>query len=134
MSEVEQERKGWRSWFAPTGQPPAWALVGYMVGGLALGGAFGAALPEIRGALFSFGVVILFSGIGLAPAYALVGGALTTIGSVLMAGAPTGAIGDWAGRRLIDTTVGCAIALLFTYLLWPRDDESEETAAVPAPT
>jgi len=362
MSEVEQERKGWRSWFAPTGQPPAWALVGYMVGGLALGGAFGAALPEIRGALlaalagvivaaagsggpsgisrrlafiaagselvlaviafatgnrpllaglamgavalltslmaaagplggvlgfllslgymliatmarvanlfdlvslrwaaahiavgclaglivvfvgtawrrrsepdevkaasaplpiapmwaalrtfdehardgvrraiplailmalfqneggrdafwtffaaylvllvpgkspksqaatrvgttlfgvlvlavvstivpekvlFSFGVVILFSGIGLAPAYALVGGALTTIGSVLMAGAPTGAIGDWAGRRLIDTIVGCAIALFFTYLLWPRDDESEETAAVPAPT
>jgi MFS family permease len=84
--------------------------------------------------LFSFGVVILFSGVGLSPAYTLVGGALTTIGSVLLAGAPTGAIGDWAGRRLLDTIVGCAIALVFTYLLWPRDRESEEGAAVPAIT
>jgi Fusaric acid resistance protein-like len=84
--------------------------------------------------LFSLGVVILFAGIGLAPAYAVVGGGLTTIGSVLLAGAPTGAIGDWAQRRLLDTIAGCAIALVFTYLLWPRDRESEETAAVPAPS
>jgi len=84
--------------------------------------------------LFSFGIVILFAGIGLGPAYTLVGGALTTIGSVLLAGAPTGAIGPWAGHRLFDTILGCAIALLFTYLLWPRDDESQESAPVPAPT
>lgn len=84
--------------------------------------------------LFSFGIIILFAGIGLSPAYTVVGGALTTIGSVLLAGAPTGAIGDWAGRRLLDTIAGCAIALVFTYLLWPRDRESEEAAAVPAPT
>lgn len=84
--------------------------------------------------LFSFGVVILFAGIGLSPAYTVVGGGLTTIGSVLLAGAPTGAIGDWAGRRLLDTIVGCAIALVFTYLLWPRDRESEEAAPAPAPT
>jgi hypothetical protein len=45
-----------------------------------------------------FGVVILFSGIGLSPAYPIVGGGLTTMGSVLLAGAPTGAVGDWAGR------------------------------------
>ena len=110
MSEVEQERAtGWRGWFAPTGQPPAWALVRYMVCGLVLGGA-------------------------LSPAYIVVGGALTTIGSVLLAGAPTGAIGDWAGRRLIDTIVGCGIALVFTYLLWPRDSESEESALAPAAT
>jgi hypothetical protein len=59
---------------------------------------------------------------------------LFSLGSVLLAGAPTGAIRDWAGRRVIDTIAGCAIALLFTYLLWPRDRESEEAAAVPAAT
>ena len=41
--------------------------------------------------LFSFGAVILFSAIGLSPAYPVIGGGFTIIGSVLMAGAPTGA-------------------------------------------
>jgi MFS family permease len=82
--------------------------------------------------LFSFGVVILFAGIGLSPAYQLLGGGLTTIGSVLLAGAPTGAVGNWAERRLVDTAVGCAVALIATYLLWPRDREVKEP--VPAPT
>lgn len=82
--------------------------------------------------LFSFGIVILFAGIGLSPAYQIIGGGLTTIGSVLLAGAPTGAVGDWAQRRLLDTILGCAIALVATYLLWPRDRETQEP--VPAPT
>jgi uncharacterized membrane protein YccC len=80
--------------------------------------------------LFSIGVVVLFSGIGLSPAYALLGGALTTVGSVLLAGAPTGAVGDWAGRRVLDTLLGCAIALLATHLFFPRDRETEETVPV----
>jgi uncharacterized membrane protein YccC len=67
---------------------------------------------------------------GLSPAYPIVGGGLTTIGSVLLAGAPTGAVGDWAGRRVLDTLLGCAIALLSTYLLWPRDRERDETVPV----
>ena len=45
---------------------------------------------------------------------------------------PTGDIAGWAGRRIVDVLVGCAIALVATYLFWPRDTESE--AAVPAPT
>ena len=81
--------------------------------------------------LFSLGVVILFSGIGLAPPYPLVGGGLTTVGSILMAGAPTGAVAHWAERRLLDTVVGCAIALVATYLLWPRDRTTEESVPVP---
>lgn len=81
-------------------------------------------------ALFSFGIVILFAGIGLGPAYPVFGGGLTTIGSVLLAGAPTGAIGNWAGRRVLDTAIGCAIALVATYLLWPRDEESDEPVPV----
>jgi uncharacterized membrane protein YccC len=82
--------------------------------------------------LFSLGVVILFGGIGLSPPYPIVGGGLTTIESVLLAGAPTGDIAGWAERRLLDTIVGCAIAVVATYLLWPRDRETEETVPVPA--
>jgi uncharacterized membrane protein YccC len=82
--------------------------------------------------LFWFGMVILLSGVGLSPPYPVTGGGLTTIGSILMAGAPAGAVGNWAERRLLDTLLGCAVALVATYLLWPRDSETEE--AVPAPT
>jgi uncharacterized membrane protein YccC len=82
--------------------------------------------------LFSFGVVILFAGIGYSPPYPLLGGGLTTIGSILMAGAPSGDIAGWAGRRVVDTLVGCAIALIATYLFWPRDHEAEARTAVPA--
>ncbi len=56
--------------------------------------------------LFSFGIVILFAGIGLSPPYPLVGGGLTTMGSVLLAGAPTGAVGNWAERRLSTRSLG----------------------------
>ena len=83
--------------------------------------------------LFSLGVIILFTGVGLSPPYPIVAGALTTIGSVLLAGAPTGDATSWAGHRLLDTIVGCAVALVATYLLWPRDRETE-AAPVPAPT
>lgn len=80
--------------------------------------------------LFSFGLVIPFGGVGLGPAYPIVGGGLTSIGSILMAGAPTGAVGNWAERRLLDTVVGCGIALVATYLLWPRDSDSEQSVPV----
>ena len=73
----------------------------------------------------------LFVGGAYSPPYPIVGGGLTTIGSILMAGAPTGDIAGWAGKRVIDTLVGCAIALIATYLLWPRDDETEAAEAVP---
>jgi MFS family permease len=80
--------------------------------------------------LFSLGIVILFSGVGLSPAYPVIGGGFTTIGSVLMAGAPTGAIGTWSTHRLLDTVVGCAIALVANYLFWPQDNEAQETVPV----
>ena len=81
--------------------------------------------------LFSFGALILFSGVGLSPAYPIIGGGFTTIGSVLMAGAPTGAIGTWSTHRLVDTVVGCAISLVANYLFWPRDKATEEPVPVP---
>jgi uncharacterized membrane protein YccC len=77
--------------------------------------------------LFSLGIAILFAGIGLSPPYPVVGGGLSSIGSILLAGAPAGDIAGWAGHRLIDTALGCAIALVATYLLWPRDRETTET-------
>jgi uncharacterized membrane protein YccC len=79
--------------------------------------------------LFSFGVVILLAGIGFSPPYPIVGGGLTAVGSILLAGAPSGEVSGWAGRRLLDTILGCALALLATYLLWPRDDEAEARSA-----
>jgi Fusaric acid resistance protein-like len=80
--------------------------------------------------LFSFGVVILFAGIGLSPPYPIIGGGFTSIGSILMAGAPTGAIGTWSTHRLLDTVVGCAIALAANYVLWSRDSQAQETVPV----
>jgi uncharacterized membrane protein YccC len=84
--------------------------------------------------LFSLGVVILFVGIGLSPPYPIVGGGLTSVGSILLAGAPTGDVTGWAGHRLLDTIVGCAIAIAAMYLLWPRDRETKEPVPVPAAT
>jgi uncharacterized membrane protein YccC len=81
--------------------------------------------------LFSLGIAILFAGIGLSPTYPVLANGLTSMGSILLAGAPTGDVTGWAGHRLVDTTLGCAIALLATYLLWPRDRETAETEAVP---
>jgi uncharacterized membrane protein YccC len=82
-------------------------------------------------ALFSLGFVILLAGIGLGPPYPIVSGGLTTIGSILLAGEPTGEIEVWAQHRLLDVLLGCAIALAATYLLWPRDQAEEATAPVP---
>lgn len=193
MSEAA-DRRGWGTWFAPTGTPPAWGLVRYMTAGLLLGILLSAALPEIRGALLGglTGLVVAAAGSGgpsgvarrvalasaaaslvltviafatgtrpvwaalAMAAVALVtslaaaagplgavlgflgslayfpGGGLTTIGSILLAGAPTGDIPGWAARRILDVLAGCAIALAATYVLWPHDEESD--APVPAPT
>ena len=67
------------------------------------------------------------SRLGTGSSVSMIGGGLTTIGSVLLAGAPTGAIGTWSTHRLLDTLVGCAVALISTYLLWPKDREVDET-------
>jgi uncharacterized membrane protein YccC len=48
-----------------------------------------------------------------------------------MAGAPTGGIGTWSTHRLLDTVVGCAIALVANYLFWPRDKTADEPVPVP---
>jgi hypothetical protein len=51
VNEETAPRTGWRSWFASTGQPPAWALVGYMAAGLIAGVALSSPLPHFRGTM-----------------------------------------------------------------------------------
>jgi uncharacterized membrane protein YccC len=116
-----------------TGKTPkdlAAVRVGGAIFGVVLLAVASLVLPDR--VLFSLGVAILFAGVGLSPAYAIVGGGLTSVGSILMAGAPTGDVFGWAGNRLVDTVIGCAIALVATYLLWPRDREDEHPVPVPA--
>jgi hypothetical protein len=69
-----------------------------------------------------------FASTGAAPAWGLV----RYLVSILMAGAPTGDVIGWAGNRLVATVLGCGIALVATYLLWPRDREDTEPVPVPA--
>jgi len=38
----------------------------------------------------------------------------------------------WASHRLVGTLVGCALALVATNLLWPRDSEVGEPVTVAA--
>ena len=115
------------------GKPPesqAAVKVGSTVFGVAALAVISLAVPDR--VLFSLGLLILLIGIGLSPAYPVPGGGLTTIGSIVLAGAPTGDIAGWAGKRVFDVLVGCAIALVATYLVWPKDTENE--TPVPAPT
>lgn len=119
-----------------TGKAPK-SLAAVRVGGTLFGVvalAFASLVVPDR-LLFSFGFVILLVGVALSPPYPIPGGGLTSIGSILMAGAPTGDVTGWAGRRLVDTALGCAIALVATYLLWPHDREEQETVPVaPSPS
>ncbi len=141
-----------RGWFVSTGAPPAWPMVLYMVCGLVVGAAFTGLLPDFRATLLGAlaGVVVAASGsagpsgisrrvalvaagVGFVlMAVAFVGGGLTSIGSILLAGAPTGDVTGWAGHRLLDTILGCAIAIAATYLLWPRDREAPDAVPVAA--
>jgi hypothetical protein len=101
MSEHQQERQSvaparadagrsrWRSWFASTGAPPAWALVRYLVCGLAVGAAFGLALPDFRGTLLAAltGAVVAASGSagpsGISRRVALISAALALVLTVV---------------------------------------------------
>jgi hypothetical protein len=66
VSEEAAARTGWRSWFAPTGQPPAWALVRYMAAGLLTGVALSSPLPNFRGTMLGAlaGLIVAAAGSG----------------------------------------------------------------------
>ncbi|MCL8026573.1 FUSC family protein [Nocardioides bruguierae] len=75
-------------------------------------------------------VVCLLVGLAYQPVLPVLAGAVSALGVVLLVGAPTGAAEELALRRLVDTLVGAGLALVATYLLWPRDRPDD--AAAPA--
>src|SRR6516225_3257199 len=76
----------WRRVVTSTGQPPAWALVRYLVGGLIAGVALGAALPHFRATLLA-----------------------ALAGAIVAASASAGPSG--IARRMSVVTAGCTLAL-----------------------
>ncbi len=88
--------------------------------GVVLLGLLAVVVP--RPLLFASAGVAILVGMAYSRRYPLVASGLTAMGAILLTGAPTGAIGTWAGRRVLDTLLGAGLALAATYLLWPRDD------------
>ena len=81
--------------------------------------------------LFWLGIAFLVVGMVYAPVLPLIAGSASAMGAVILVGAPSGAVATWAGHRLIDTAVGCAIALIALYGLWPSDRAMPVADAVP---
>ena len=81
---------------------PVWVLVGGAVPMVLLGTAYKASFPMLAAAA-------------------------TTIGAIVMVGAPAGSITGYAALRLVDTLAGAGIALAFAYLLWPADRPDADT-------
>ncbi len=78
------------------------------------------------GVLFAAAILFLLVGIAYKPTYPLQAGALSAMGAVLLVAGPAGDLGAWAGHRLLDTLLGCAMALASTHLLWPRDKPDDD--------
>lgn len=77
--------------------------------------------------LVAIAVAALLFGMAYKPVVPLLAGAASALSVVVLVGAPSGAIGSVASRRLLDTLIGAGLALASMYLLWPRDqpDASE---------
>jgi uncharacterized membrane protein YccC len=80
--------------------------------------------------LFAIAVVFLLVGLAYSGRYPLAGSGLMSISAILMASAPRGDFGDWASRRLLDTLIGCGLAVVATALLWPSDPEARPSEIV----
>lgn len=116
----------------PTGKPPlvvALARVLSTVVGVVLVGLVALAVPHAL--LVATGVVLLLVGMAYGKRYPVLAGAATAMGAILLAGAPTGEVGTWAGHRLADTVIGSAAALAATFLLWPRDAAEDDRPVSP---
>ena len=106
----------------PTGKSPARVALTRVVStlvGVALLELLALVVPDTW--LVALGVAAVLLSIALSPPYPIVAGGLGAMGAVVLVGAPAGDIGSWAGHRLLDTLIGCGLALAAMYLLWPRD-------------
>lgn len=106
----------------PAGKSPAEVAVARVVStflGVVLLGLFALVIPDAALLYLAFAAVLL--GVAFQRTYPLIAGGISAMGAILLVGAPSGAIATWAGHRLLDTAIGCALALASMYLLWPRD-------------
>jgi hypothetical protein len=113
-SRGEALRSRVRGWFASTGAPPAWGMVRYMVCGLVVGAALGAALPDFRGTLLAAltGAVVAASGSG-GPSGIARRVALIAAGSGLVLTVVAFATGDhpvWAALAMAAVAVLTSLA------------------------
>ena len=83
------------------------------------------------GVLFAMAMLFLLIGIAYKRTYPLQAGALSAMGAILLVAGPTGNLENWAGHRLLDTLLGCAMALASMYLLWPKDKPDDDNADGP---
>lgn len=91
------------------------------------GTVLGVSLLGLLGLLLPVELLVLLAGLAMLPGiayvrrYPLLSGGLLALSAIVAAGAPSGQIDEWASRRVVDTVLGCAIALAAQALLWPRD-------------
>jgi hypothetical protein len=71
--------------------------------------------------LFAAAAAFLLIGLAYSGRYPLAGSGLMSIAAILFVAAPRGEFADWASRRLVDTLIGCGLAVAATALLWPAD-------------
>jgi hypothetical protein len=112
----------------PTGKSPfelAAARVVSTIVGVAVLILLSALLP-VR-VLVGGAVLMVLFGIAYKAAFPMLAAAATTMGAVVMVGAPAGSITGYAALRLVDTLAGAGIALAFAYLLWPADRPAADT-------
>ncbi|MEZ5116313.1 MAG: FUSC family protein [Candidatus Nanopelagicales bacterium] len=106
----------------PTGRDPVQTafvrVAGTLVGVIAIG-LLSLVVPV--GALVALAVVALLGALLYSQRQPTLSAAMSAAAAALLVGAPTGAVAEWGGFRLLDTAVGCGLALLAGYLLWPKD-------------
>jgi uncharacterized membrane protein YccC len=105
----------------PTGRDPLVTalvrVVGTLVGVVAIG-LLALVLPG--GVLGGLSIGCLLGALLYSQRNPTLSAALSAAAVTLMVGAPSGSIPTWGGLRLLDTAVGCALAIAAGYLLWPR--------------
>jgi Fusaric acid resistance protein-like len=102
-------------------------VVSTVIGVLVLSLLDGVVAPAV---LFTSAILVLLVGIAYKRTYPLQAGALTAMGAILLVAGPGGDLGAWAGHRLLDTMLGCAMAVASTYLLWPKDKPDDDARTV----
>ncbi len=115
----------------PTGKT-VWQAAAARVAATAIGVLVVLGLAEVLpvAVLVAAALAAMVLGLAYKPVNDVLAGAASAFAVVVLVGAPGANATALAPRRLLDTVIGAAIALAFTYLLWPRDlPDDVETSA-----